>query len=111
VSVLVKRYDRAAAVNVEALREALAPCAPATAPVKRHGAMIDTVGDDSFTYQTSSSDDLGDFTFSNMLVACGDLMLEVSSMSYISQLDQAELEELVAPVVQRMSEDQGCPAY
>ncbi|MCA0217982.1 MAG: hypothetical protein LCH43_11595 [Actinobacteria bacterium] len=94
---------------MEALRQALAPCAPTSGPVKEHGGMIDLLGDDSFTYQSSGSDDLGDLAFSNMLVACGDLMLEVSSKSYTSQLNQSELEQLFAPLVTRMSEDQRCP--
>ena len=50
ISVVMKRYDGAAAVNVEALRQALAPCAPTSGPVREHGAMIDLLGDDSLSY-------------------------------------------------------------
>jgi hypothetical protein len=43
-----------------------------------------------------------------MLVACGDLILEVSSISYSREIDQAELEALVAPVVRRMTDAEQC---
>lgn len=107
VGVVLKRLDGDASVQVEALRGALAPCAPASGEVK-NGAMIKVVGDDSFAYQSVGSDESGNFAFSNMLVACGDLILETTVISYSSELDQAGLERLVAPVVGRMSADQGC---
>ena len=110
VSVLLKRLDGEAALRVDALRGALAPCAP-SGGISYNGAMIDLVGDDSFAYQTNATDDLGDYLFSNMVIACGDLILEVSSISSISysrELDQAALESLASPVVERLVADQGC---
>jgi hypothetical protein len=70
--------------------------------------MIELVGDDSFAYQVNASDVDGDYLFSNMLVACGNLLLEASSISYSRELDQAELEALVAPVVRRMTDAEQC---
>lgn len=107
VALVVKRVDGQASESVEALRGALAPCAPQSGAVP-NGAMITLVGDDSFAYQSRSSDDLGDFTFSNMLVSCEDLILEVSLLSYSSELDQAGLEELVSPSIERLTEAGGC---
>jgi hypothetical protein len=107
VNVVVKRLSGRAAQNVEALRGALEPCAPGGQP-SQNGAMIELVGDDSFAYQVNASDVDGDYVFSNMLVACGDLLLEVSSISYSREIDQAELEALVAPVVRRMTDAEQC---
>ena len=107
VSVVLKRLDDAAATQVEALRGALAPCARSSSE-SAHGAMINLVGDDSFAYQTSGSDDLGEYAFSNMLVACGDVMLEVSTISYSFKLNHAALEDLVSPIMKRIDIDEGC---
>jgi hypothetical protein len=107
VSLVLKRLDGEAALRVDAVRGALEPCAP-SGGVEFNGAMIDVSGDDAFAYQTRGSDDLGDFMFSNMVIACGDLILEVSSYSYSLRIDQARLEALAAPVVDRMIEDEGC---
>lgn len=107
VALVVKRLDGDAAANIEALRQALAPCAPESGEVL-HGAMITPVGDDSFAYQSLASDDQGDYVFSSMLIACGDLSLETLSISYTNELDQEELEELVAPAIERLLDAGGC---
>jgi len=109
VGLILKRFDGAAEVMIEALRGALEPCAPASGAIL-HGAMIDPVGDDSFAYQSTGQGDQGEFSFSNMLVACGDLLAEASAISYSDELDQSELEELLEPVLSRMFSDQGCSA-
>jgi hypothetical protein len=107
VALVVKHLDGDTAANVEALRQALAPCAPSSGGLL-HGAMITPVGDDSFAYQSLASDDQGDYVLSNMLIACGNLSLEVLSISYSNQLDQSELEDVVAPAVDRLLEAGGC---
>lgn len=107
IAVVVKQVDGDAAANVQALRGALAPCAPASGEVE-HGAMINPIGDDSFAYQSAGRDGGGDFTTSNMLVACGDLVLETISVSYSNQLDQAALESVVSPALDRLSAAGGC---
>lgn len=107
IALILKRFDGEASVNVEALRGALEPCTPPSGAI-RHGAMIDPVGDDSFAYQSAGQSDQGDYSFSNMLVACGDLLAEASAISYTGKLDQAELESLLTPVLTRMFRDQGC---
>ena len=70
--------------------------------------MIGLVGDDSFAYQTRGNDERGDFTFANMLISCGGLILEALTQTYTGELDQAGLESLVAPVVARMNDAEGC---
>jgi hypothetical protein len=107
VGLVLKRLSGRAAQSVEALRGALEPCAPEGHP-SLHGAMIDVVGDDSFAYQVNASDVDGDYLFSNMVISCGELILEASSISYSGRLDQAELEALVAPVVARMTAAEQC---
>ena len=107
VAVLLKRLDGAASVHIEAARGALEPCAPSSGAVE-HGAMVEKVGDDSFAYQTRGEDEFGEFFYSNMVISCGDLLLELSSFDYSLELDQAGLERLVAPVVGRMRSDQDC---
>lgn len=108
IALLIKRQDADTAANVEALRGALAPCSPSTGGARKYGAVIEPVGDDSFAYQSLGSDDMGDYTFSNMLIACGDLILEVFATTYSGDLDQAELEELVSPSVERMQDAADC---
>lgn len=107
VGIVVKRLDGDAVANVEALRGALAPCTPESGELP-HGAMIEPVGDDSFAYQSVGTDDQGDYVFSNMLVACDDLVLEVLSISYSNVLDQAGLEDVVAPAVGRVLDAGRC---
>jgi len=70
--------------------------------------MIEPVGSDSFAYQTRGDGEGGEFGFSNILVACGPLVLEAQSISYSDELDQEELEELIAPVVDRMVAAEPC---
>jgi len=107
VAVVLKRLDAHAAVHVDAVRRAMQPCF-ASAGLSSHGAMIARSGDDSFAYQAGGSDESGDYQFSNMVIACGDLLLETMSISYSNRLDQAAIESLVAPVVARLVEDQEC---
>lgn len=108
VAVLIRRVDGDASGEIEALRGALAPCAPSTGETLQHGAIITERGDDSFAYQTPGTDDRGNFLFTNMLISCADLLVEVLAQSYPQQLDQEGLEELISPVVQRVEVAGGC---
>ncbi|MBN9177208.1 MAG: hypothetical protein J0I43_07560 [Microbacterium sp.] len=107
VAVVLKRFDGAAAPSVDAVRRSVAPCALGQLP-RRNGSMIEAIGEDSFAYQAAGTDDAGSWVMSNMVAACGDLLLETITMSSTNQLDQAELESLVSGVAERMSADQGC---
>ena len=107
VSLVLKRTDRDGALNIEALRGALAPCT-AAGQESRHGAMIKDIGDDSFAYQVRGEDAHGDFTILNMLISCGDLIVEAVAQTYSNELAQTELETLVTPVVNRMSAAGDC---
>ena len=107
IAVVVKRLDGPGALQVDGLRGTLAPCAPSSGELE-HGAIITPSGDDSFAYQAMDADDRGELTFSNMLVACGDLLVEALTRSYNSELDQEELEQLLSPVIHRIEADQGC---
>lgn len=109
ISLTLKRMDADASIVIDQVREALDPCTP-EGTAREHGAMIDPVASDSFAYQTRGDGADGEFGFSNILIACGPLLLEGQSMSFSDELDQAELEALVAPVVERMIAAEACTA-
>ena len=101
IAIIVKRLDSSAAINLKALRGAIAPCVPATG-VKLHGAMIHALGDDSFAYQSRGQDDNGTYVLDDTLVACGKYEMEAIWISYSQTFDQAGLESLLLPAVKRM---------
>lgn len=101
IALILERLDGTASDRLDQVRLALAPCTPPSM-TELHGAMIHPVADDSFAYQSAGTDATGDFTFSDLLIACGSLLLEGMSQSYSGQLAQAEFEDLVEPVVDRL---------
>jgi hypothetical protein len=109
IAVIVKQLNRQAAANVQALREALAPCAPASGP-RLHGAMIHPVGDDSFAYQANGEDSGGKYVLDDTLIACGRYEMEAIRISYSKKPDQAGVESVLSSAVNRMLKAGHCTA-
>jgi len=102
IAVIVKQLDGAAAADVTALRAALKPCAP-TAGVRLHGAMLQPVGEDSFAYQSMGTDDTGEYTLDDTLIACGHYEMEAIRITYSSgRPDQAGVESVLHSAIRRM---------
>ena len=107
ISVIIKRLNGKADLNIKAVRAAVAPCAPSSG-ARRYGAMIKPVGDDSFAYQSEGEDESGRFVLDDTLVACGSFEMEAVCISYSQTFDQAGLESLLSSAITRMLKAGNC---
>lgn len=107
ISVIIKRLNGKADLNIKAARAAVAPCSPSPG-AGRYGAMIKPVGDDSFAYQSEGEDESGRFVLDDTLVGCGSFEMEAVCISYSHTFDQAGLESLLSLAITRMLKAGNC---